>query len=134
MAYDTATTESVLLKYLQMSSNIEGLKAVTISDLEGDLQDAEKKTKNVEIYGFSSRRDAATHQLLTDVSDLQEFGFLIRDDATTELSLTEWGRLCASLFDLPGPVRQTFEQVIRERCQKANHLEHVALAAACITL
>lgn len=135
MGYDTATTESILLKYLQMHSDIRGANAANLADLVSDLSHAESKMRNLDIYGFAQTRDIATNQLLTDIADLQEFGFLIHDEATTGLALTEWGRLCAAVFDLPGPLALTFDQVIRA---PRPHMEQSRMSqeshAACVTL
>jgi hypothetical protein len=132
MAYDTATTESVLLKYLEMYGNSETSRPLTIPDLMANLREAEKSARNLQIYGFSSQEEVATHQVLSDVSDLQEFGFLNRDEQTAQLSLTEWGKLCANIFDLPPALRETFELILCPHGHAVDRGDHKALRAACV--
>ena len=117
MAYNAATTESVLLKYLQLRSRGDGSESVAVSELLEDLHRLQTADARVQVYSSNGQNDGIEPAVVADLDYLKEQGLVCFTATNVNVRLSEWGRFYAELFDLPPTVAQGIKTIVHGRVQ-----------------
>jgi len=115
MAYSTATTEGVLLKYLQLRSRENDSTNVAISELMEDLHRLQAADQRVHLYSANGQNDGIEPAVVADLDYLREQGFVCYPNPHQNVRLSEWGRFYAELFELPPTVAETISKIVAGR-------------------